>query len=71
MPLFRRRLWPVVLLFAGCSGPAPPVTLHPADAIPNRLSEWQVLLADGSRLQLNYGVIPYELNMPLFSDYAL
>lgn len=71
MPLFRRRLWPVVLLFAGCSGPAPPVTLHPADAIPNRLSEWQVLLADGSRLQLNDGVIPYELNMPLFSDYAL
>lgn len=61
----------VVFLLAGCGKPAPPVTPHPADAIPDRLSEWQVLRVAGRRLRLNEGVIPYDLNTPLFSDYAL
>jgi uncharacterized repeat protein (TIGR03806 family) len=55
---------------AACSKP-PPVVVHPADAPPDRLSDWGVVLADGRALELNAGVTPYELNMPLFSDYAL
>ena len=54
---------------AGCG--RAPVTLHAADAIPERLSDWHVVHADGRRLVLNEGVIPYDLNTPLFSDYAL
>jgi uncharacterized repeat protein (TIGR03806 family) len=69
--IWRRFAPAAVFLFAGCGGPAPPVTLHPADAVPDRLSEWQVLRVDGERLLLNDGVIPYDLNTPLFSDYAL
>ena len=55
---------------AACGKP-PPVVVHPADAPPERLSEWGVVLADGGDLAFNGGVIPYDLNMPLFSDYAL
>ena len=71
MRSIRRGIWPAILLLAGCSGPTPPVTLHPEDSLPERLSDWQVLHADGARLRLNAGVIPYDLNTPLFSDYAL
>ena len=45
--------------------------VHPADAIPARLSDWGVILTNGKQLKLNDGVIPYALNTPLFSDYAL
>jgi uncharacterized repeat protein (TIGR03806 family) len=47
------------------------VTVHPADAPPGRLSDWGVVLADGNVFALNTGVLPYDLNTPLFSDYAL
>ncbi len=30
-----------------------------------------MVFAEGGRLELNRGVVPYELNTPLFSDYAL
>lgn len=56
---------------AGCEPAARKVVVHSADEIPTRLSEWGVVLADGSQFRLNDGVIPYELNTPLFSDYAL
>ena len=52
-------------------GKAPPVALHPADAPPDRLSDWGVVLADGQVFEFNAGVVPYDLNTPLFSDYAL
>ena len=55
---------------SGC-GRQPPVTPHPADAIPERLSAWHVVESNGRRLGLNAGVVPYDLNTPLFSDYAL
>ena len=71
MDSIRCGIWPAILLLAGCSGPTVPVTLHPADAVPERLSDWQVLHADGAHLSLNEGVLPYDLNTPLFSDYAL
>jgi uncharacterized repeat protein (TIGR03806 family) len=71
MPLCVRLLSLALLLVTGCSQDRRPVTLHPADEFPQRLSEWHVLVADGDRLRLNDAVIPYDLNTPLFSDYAL
>ena len=55
---------------AACDSGAP-VVLHPADAPPDRLSDWGVVLANGRHFEFNDGVLPYELNTPLFSDYAL
>ena len=59
-----------VILLAGCGAADRDVRLHAADNPPALLSEWGVLLASKNRLQLNVGVTPYELNTPLFSDYA-
>jgi len=39
--------------------------------MPDRLSEWGIVFSDGRTLRLNDGVVPYDLNTPLFSDYAL
>lgn len=61
----------VILLAGGCGADIGPVALHDAGAIPTRLSEWHLLVVDGGRLHPNRGVVPYDLNAPLFSDYAL
>jgi len=58
------------LLLAACEQ-TPPVVVHAEDAIPDRLSDWGVVLSDGNFLQLNDAVVPYGLNTPLFTDYAL
>jgi len=60
----------IAVLVAAC-GRAPQVAMHPADAPPARLSEWRVVLADGRNFAFNAGVVAYDLNTPLFSDYAL
>jgi len=58
-----------VLCVAACSrGPAP-VTFH-ADGYPEKLSDWNVVYRDGDALALNDRVVPFDLNTPLFSDYA-
>lgn len=59
------------VLLAGCGPAGGPVTVHPADQIPARLSDWGVVFADGRSFRLNTGVVPYDLNTPLFTDYAL
>lgn len=59
----------VLCVLAGCSRPPPPVQFH-AEGMPKQLSEWQLLRSNGSTLSLNSGVLPYDLNTPLFSDYA-
>jgi len=59
------------LLLAGCVPGRSEVIMHPAEAPPDRLSAWNLLQADGQQLRLNDAVIPYDLNVPLFSDYAL
>jgi uncharacterized repeat protein (TIGR03806 family) len=41
-----------------------------ADGRPAHLSDWQVVYAAGGRLRLNEGVVPFDLNTALFSDYA-
>lgn len=41
-----------------------------AEGQPQKLSDWRLLERDGTRLSLNTGVVPYDLNTPLFTDYA-
>ena len=43
------------------------VRSFPGEPFPTRLSEWRLFLA---ALKPNKGVVPYDLNTPLFSDYA-
>jgi uncharacterized repeat protein (TIGR03806 family) len=56
-------------ILAGCSRQSGPVNFV-AEGKPEHLSDWHVLQADGKRLTLNTGVLPYDLNTPLFTDYA-
>ena len=67
------RLAAFVLMFylSGCGSEDRAVSLHAADQPPALLSGWGVLLASDNHLKLNDGVTPYDLNTPLFSDYAL
>ena len=58
-----------LLLLAGCQRGMPPVAFH-ADGRPPKLSDWHVVEVRDGRLQLNDGVVPYDLNTPLFTDYA-
>jgi len=37
---------------------------------PEHLSDWHLMAVQGGRLHLNAGVVPYDLNTPLFTDYA-
>jgi uncharacterized repeat protein (TIGR03806 family) len=59
----------VILLLGACHGP-PDVQLAEPDAYPERLSAWGLLRRDGNGLVLGRGVHTYEINTPLFSDYA-
>lgn len=65
----------LVLLFAAsmasCGQPGRPVVVHAENAVPDRLSDWGVVVANGEYFGTNSAVFPYELNTPLFSDYAL
>jgi uncharacterized repeat protein (TIGR03806 family) len=65
------RLWACAgaLALVACGRTAQPVHFF-AEGRPAKLSDWQVVYADGGNLALNEGVVPYDLNTPLFSDYA-
>src|SRR5882757_4724904 len=52
-----------------CTRVQDPVHFFPEGRPPN-LSDWHVVYADGGNLALNSGVVLYDLNTPLFSDYA-
>ena len=58
-----------LLTLAGCQRQQQSVQFI-ADGKPERLSEWHVLHSDGKQLELGTGVVAYDLNSPLFSDYA-
>lgn len=66
-----RWLLPVLLLagLGACQRAAEPVRFI-AEGQPKDLAEWNVLRVEDGRLKLNDGVVPYDLNTPLFSDYA-
>ena len=57
------------LSLAACFHAPQPVHFF-AEGKPAKLSDWQVVYSDGGNLVLNAGVVPYDLNSPLFSDYA-
>lgn len=59
----------LVFLLSACKRDRAPVAFH-ADGYPTKLSEWHVVYRDGDKLALNDGVVPFDLNTPLFSDYA-
>ena len=56
------------MLLAACR-PASRVHFF-AEGQPATLAEWGVLRIEEGHLRLNDGVVPYDLNTPLFSDYA-
>ncbi len=58
------------LALAGCLRAPEPVHFF-AEGRPSKLSDWHLVYADRGHLALNSGVVPYDLNTPLFSDYAL
>jgi uncharacterized repeat protein (TIGR03806 family) len=69
-----RRIAAIAALAAAlgaCGQAKRPVTVHAADAPPAKLSDWGIVFADGRTFTINDGVTPYDLNTPLFSDYAL
>ena len=57
------------LSLAGCTRSQAPVSFI-ADGKPEHLSDWHLMAANGRDLSLNKGVVPYDLNTPLFTDYA-
>ncbi|WP_230474980.1 SO2930 family diheme c-type cytochrome [Dyella monticola] len=70
MKLWIRMTWLLALpCLAACHRGMEPVAFHD-DGYPPALSDWHVVEARDGVLQLNQGVVPYELNTPLFTDYA-
>lgn len=56
-------------LLGGCDRPMQAVAFH-AEGRPVKLSDWHVVEVHDGKLELNQGVVPYDLNTPLFTDYA-
>jgi uncharacterized repeat protein (TIGR03806 family) len=62
-------LFALALLLSSCGSDDAGVRFFAKDQ-PKALSEWRLLKIERGRLSLNAGVVPYDLNTPLFSDYA-
>ena len=62
-------LWSALLCLSACQHGMQPVAFQ-EDGYPPKLSDWHVAEARDGVLQLNEGVVPYDLNTPLFTDYA-
>jgi uncharacterized repeat protein (TIGR03806 family) len=58
-----------LIVVGGCSRNGP-VQSHLEEPFPRRLSDWHLFTASAPALTPNKGVVPYDLNTPLFSDYA-
>lgn len=59
-----------LLLLLGCSRPAVEEARR-RPSYPEKLSEYGLFLGDGSTQEPVEGMIPYDLNTPLFTDYAV
>jgi uncharacterized repeat protein (TIGR03806 family) len=57
-----------LLLLSGCKKKVR--VFNDEDGFPEKLSAWGLFVGNPSQLQPNEGVVPYDLNTPLFSDYA-
>ena len=61
----------LLLCVHGCGDPAGrQVRVFPPESYPPTLSDWGVVRLEGERLVLGEGVEAYDLNTPLFTDYA-
>ncbi len=60
----------MTLTTAGCDDGPSGVRFHAQDAYPENLSAWRLHRLEGDRLILAGDVVPYDLNAPLFTDYA-
>lgn len=60
----------VLGLLSACSPSPPAAVVFHADGNPDALSAWHVLNVANGHLVPSDRVLPYELNTPLFSDYA-
>jgi len=58
------------LLLAACGGQQTATPTFIAEGNPPILSDWGMMVSDGRSLTLSEGVLAYDLNTPLFSDYA-
>jgi len=56
-----------MLFSAACSHGVRP---HTDEPFPAKLSAWRLFTGDLAALTPNAGVVPYDINTPLFSDYA-
>lgn len=63
-------LFLAILPVQGCSTSPTEVTFH-AEKNPETLSEWGLFTLKDGRIVPHAGMVTYELNAPLFSDYAL
>jgi uncharacterized repeat protein (TIGR03806 family) len=69
LPVYGLVLLVAALAVGACARHSRPPQFFPGGR-PEKLSDWQMVYADGGRLSLNTGVVAYDLNTPLFSDYA-
>ena len=60
----------LALLTAACGGREAATPQFIETGNPALLSAWGMMRSDGRSLVLGDGVVPYDLNTPLFSDYA-
>lgn len=59
------------LFISGCSGfDRTSVKSFTSEPFPEQLSEWRLFQVENATLKPNRRVVPYDLNTPLFSDYA-
>ncbi len=69
MPVRRLLAVLALVLLGACTRAPAPVQFH-AEGMPERLSDWNVVYVADGRLRLNARVEPYDLDSPLFTDYA-
>ncbi len=72
LQLYKSAIFPLTLAFlAGCARlDRSPVQVFTEEPFPQKLSAWHLFVGQGENLQPNQRVLPYDLNTPLFSDYA-
>ncbi|MTV38302.1 SO2930 family diheme c-type cytochrome [Duganella radicis] len=56
-------------VLAACTQSQAPVSFI-AEGNPEKLSDWHLMAVASGKLNLNKDVVPYDLNTPLFTDYA-
>lgn len=60
----------VATLFLCLSGCGKDVRAHLREPFPKKLSAWKLFVGNPWELKPNQGVVPYDLNSTLFTDYA-